>query len=99
MFTAYLKGILRLIPTIYTVKRSTEVVALKRLDQPKYEKFHFGLDEMRCPICGRRAHKGLTAQLGQKARSEGVMGCEMHGPVKADIVISLRTAPEKAHAA
>ena len=99
MFTAYLKGIFRLIPTFYAEKKSTKVAALKKLNEPKYEKFRFGLDEMRCPICGRRPHKGLTAQLGQKARSEGVMACEMHGPVKADIVISLRTASEKAHAA
>lgn len=99
MFTAYVKGILRLIPIFHAVRKSTKVVALRRDEVPSYEKFRFGLDEMRCPLCGRRPHKGLTAQLAQKARSEGVMACEMHGPIKADIVISLHTTPEKAHAA
>lgn len=65
----------------------------------KHEEFRFGLDEMRCPICGRRPHKGLTAQLSNKARSRGMMACEMHGPVKAEIITSLRTSSENAHAA
>jgi len=99
MLRAYLKGILRLIPTLYAVKKSTKVATLKNFDKAKYENFRFGLDEMRCPICGRRPHKGLTAQLSQRARSQGVMACEIHGPVKAEIVISLRTESNEAHAA
>lgn len=54
--------------------------------------FPFALDEMRCPICARNAHKGLTAELSQKARSQGMIGCPVHGPVQADIVIKIRTA-------
>ena len=99
MFSTYLKGILRLIPTLYAAKKSTKVATLKRVHEAKYEKFRFGLDEMRCPICGRRPHKGLTAQLSQRARSQGMMACEIHGPVKAEIVISLRATSDEAHAA
>jgi hypothetical protein len=99
MFRAYLKGILRLIPTFYAAKKSTKVVSLKSFSEPTYEEFRFDLDEMRCPICGRRPHKGLTVQLSNKARSRGMMACEMHGPVKAEIIISLRTGSEDPQAA
>jgi len=65
---------------------------MKNRVQRTYGEFRFGLDEMRCAICGRLPHKGFTAMLSEKARSEGMMACEMHGPVKAEIVVALRCA-------
>lgn len=93
MFRAYLKALLRLAAARYAVKNSSNKAPIRSVE-PKYEKFRFALEEMRCPICGRRPHRGLTAQLSQRARSMGVMACGMHGPVKAEIVIALRTNSE-----
>jgi hypothetical protein len=98
MFTSYVKGLIRLIPIFRVDNKSAIGTPPKKCRISEHEQFRFSLDEMRCPICGRRPHIGLTAQLSEKARSEGVMGCEIHGPVKADIVISFGTPAGKASA-
>lgn len=84
---AFLKALVRLLPAVYESKRdrSRMLREMSRATQ-KYEPFHFTLDEMFCPICKRQPHKGLTKQLSARARAEGYVSCEMHGPVKADIV-------------
>jgi hypothetical protein len=98
MFTSYVKELIRLIPVFRGDSRSAVGTSAKKSDMSEHEQFRFSLDEMRCPICGRRPHMGLTSQLSEKARSEGMMGCEIHGPVKADIVISFGTPAGKASA-
>lgn len=87
MLFAYLKGLLRLFVAVSSAKRSMKVVSGGAVR--KFEPFPFSLDEMRCPICGRRPHKGLTAQLSARARSEGMISCEMHGPIEGLIVVSV----------
>jgi hypothetical protein len=52
----------------------------------------FDLGDMRCPICKRRPHGGLTNQLGAAARNRGFIACSVHGPVEGEIVIAMRPA-------
>lgn len=98
MFTSHVRGLIRLIPIFRVDRKSAVGISPKKSDISEHGQFRFSLDEMRCPICGRRPHIGLTSQLSEKARSEGMMGCEIHGPVKADIVISFGTPAGKASA-
>ncbi len=52
----------------------------------------FDLGDMRCPICKRRPHGGLTNQLGAAARNRGFIACSMHGPVEGEVLIAMRPA-------
>jgi hypothetical protein len=97
MFIAYLRGLFCLFGAVRSAKRSLRVVSGKPVR--KFQPFPFSLQEMRCPICGRRPHKGLTAELSARARSEGMVGCEIHGPVQAIIVASIGSGSVDADAA
>jgi hypothetical protein len=94
---AYLRGLLRLFGAVRSAKRSLRVVSGK--PARKFQPFPFSPQEMRCPICGRSPHKGLTAELSGRARSEGMIGCEIHGPVQAVIVAPIGSGSVDAEAA
>lgn len=92
MFIAFIKGLVRLFAAVRAAKKATKVLPVER--PTEYKPFRFSLEEMRCPICGRQPHRGLTKQLSERARSEGMIGCVLHGPVKGEILLSLPRSEE-----
>lgn len=97
MFIAYLRGLFCLFGAVRSAKRSLKVVSSR--PARKFQPFPFSQQEMRCPICGRHPHRGFTAELSARARSEGMIGCEVHGPVQAVIVASIGSGSVDAEAA
>lgn len=55
----------------------------------KRPQYRFALEDMRCPICRGQPHENMTNDLSERARLDGMMACQVHGPVKAEIVLSI----------
>lgn len=93
---AFLKALVRLLTAVYQTKKERRRILhdMRRSDE-KFEPFRFTLEEMICPICKKRPHKGLTKQLSAGALSRGYMSCEIHGPVIADILLPLPANSEE----
>ena len=67
----------------------TEIATVSGIKEKKDDEYRFGLKDLRCSICHRRAHPGLTKQLSSAARSKGIIQCGIHGPVEAEVRISV----------
>ena len=75
---------LRALPAVKTKK-----AMVSGIKEKKYDEYRFGLKDMRCSICHRQPHPGLTKQLSPAARSRGIIQCGIHGPVEAEVRISV----------
>lgn len=78
---------LRFLRALRAVK--TKKAMISGIKEKKVDEYRFGLKDLRCSICHKRPHPGLTRQLSGVARSRGIIHCEMHGPVEAEVRISV----------
>jgi hypothetical protein len=78
---------LRFLRALPAVKTKKEMVS--SIKEKKDDDYRFGLKDLRCSICHSRPHPGLTKQLSPAARSKGIIQCGIHGPVEAEVRISV----------
>ena len=90
LFHRYFIALLRLLMAVFTVKMNRgKRLSVKSTVATLHPEYRFSLEDLRCPICARKPHKGLTKQLSAAARSKGTIQCAIHGPVQGEVLLSM----------